>query len=101
MPNPILFVVDHDPEMLKCLAEALERRFGADYRVLTDCSPTAALTRLEQACARGQETALVIADQRTSEMTGLEWLGSARAARPGGPRHLLVAHREPAALLRV
>src|SRR2546427_11245544 len=101
MPNPILFVVDHDPEMLKCLAEALERRFGADYRVLTDCSPTAALTRLEQACARGQETALVIADQRTSEMTGLEWLARARDVRPGARRCVLVAYGDPAAFSEV
>ncbi len=101
MPNPILFVVDHDPEMLKCLAEALERRFGADYRVLTDCSPTAALTRLEQACARGQETALVIADQRTSEMTGLEWLARARDVCPRASRCELVAYGDPAAFSEV
>jgi len=101
MPNPILFVVDHDPEMLKCLAEALERRFGADYRVLTDCSPTAALTRLEQACARGQETALVIADQRTSEMTGLEWLARARDVCPRASRCVLVAYGDPAAFSEV
>jgi CheY-like chemotaxis protein len=38
MPDPILLVADDEPEMLKCLSEALERRFGADYRVLTDPS---------------------------------------------------------------
>jgi len=30
VPDPILFVVDDEPAMLKCLSEALERRFGAD-----------------------------------------------------------------------
>ena len=38
MTEPILFVVDDDPETLTCVATALARRFGADYRVLTDSS---------------------------------------------------------------
>jgi thioredoxin reductase (NADPH) len=90
MPDPIIFVVDHDPEILKCLAEALERRFGADYRILTDCSPTAALSRLEQSCARGEPVALVMADIWTSEMSGLEWLERSREACPKASRCVLV-----------
>ena len=39
MPEPILFVVDNDPATLESLAAVLERRFGADYRILTDVSP--------------------------------------------------------------
>ena len=62
MLDPILFVVDDDPETLASLAAALERRFGADYRVLTDRSAASALARLEQACERREEVALVVAD---------------------------------------
>jgi len=61
MPDPILLLVDDDPETLASLASALERRFGADYRVLTERSPTSALARLEHACERGEDVALVVA----------------------------------------
>src|SRR5262249_1933669 len=92
MPDPILFVVDDEPAMLKCLTEALERRFGADYRVVTDPSPVAALARLEQACGRGEEVALVIANLRTAEMPGLEWLARTRDLCPKASRGGLVGY---------
>ncbi len=91
MPDPILFVIDHDPEVLKCIAGALERRFGADYRILTDSSPISALSRLEQACERGEQVALVVADIWTSEMSGLEWLARAREACPKAARCVLIS----------
>jgi hypothetical protein len=55
MGNPILFVVAEDRETLAPLAEALRRRFGADYQVLTDRSPISALARFEQVRNRGEE----------------------------------------------
>jgi thioredoxin reductase (NADPH) len=63
MDNPILFLVDDEPEVLASLAAALERHFGADYRVMTDPSSTSALERLEPARDRGEEVALLVADQ--------------------------------------
>ena len=101
MPDPIIFVVDHDPEILKCIAEALERRFGADYRILTDESPTAALSRLERACERGEQVALVIADIWTSEMSGLEWLERAHEACPKASRCVLVGWGDGAGFVQV
>jgi len=62
MHEPIIFVIDRDPDILKCIAGSLERRFGADYQVLTECSPTAALARLGEVCGRGEQVVLVIAD---------------------------------------
>jgi len=90
MHEPIVFVIDRDPDVLKCIAGALERRFGADYRILTECSPTAALARLGEACGNGEQVALVIADIWTSEMSGLEWLERARDACPKAARCVLV-----------
>jgi len=90
MHEPIVFVIDRDPDVLKCIAGALERRFGADYRILTECSPTAALARLGEACGNGEQVALVIADIWTSEMSGLEWLERAREACPKAARCVLV-----------
>jgi thioredoxin reductase (NADPH) len=101
MPDPILFVVDHDPEILKCIAGALERRFGADYQVLTDCSPSSALARMRQACGRGEQVALVLADVWTEEMPGIEFLDRAREACPRASRCVLVGWGDPQGFAQV
>src|SRR5438132_7800037 len=90
MPEPILFVVDDDPATLEALAAVLERRFGADYRILTDASPASALARIEQACERGEKVALVVADLWTSEPGGPEWFVRVRELCPGAGRCMLV-----------
>src|SRR5262245_28817069 len=95
MPDPILFVVDHDPETLKCVAEALERRFGADYQIVTESSATGALSRLEQACERGEQIPLVIADLWMEEMSGLDWLARVREACPKAARCALISYGDP------
>jgi hypothetical protein len=59
MSQPILFLVDEDAGTLEWLKAVLERRFGADYRILTEPSRAFALTRIEQACESGEKIALV------------------------------------------
>src|SRR5439155_68914 len=90
MAEPILFVVDADPAVLASLAAVLERRFGADYRILTDPSPASALARIEQACGRGEKVALLVADLWTSETGGPEWFVRVRELCPGAGRCVLV-----------
>jgi len=85
MADPIVFVVDDDPETLASLAAALQRRFGPDYRILTDGSPISALARLEQSCQQCEDVALVIADVWTSERSGIEWLPRVRQLYPRPP----------------
>jgi thioredoxin reductase (NADPH) len=97
MPDPIVFVVDDDLEILTSLGTALERRFGADYRILTDRSPISALARLEQGCRRGEQVALLIAGLRTPEMTGLEWLARAHELCPRAARCVLTGYGDGAA----
>jgi len=92
MPDPILLLVDDDPETLASLASALERRFGADYRVLTERSPTSALARLEQACERGEDVALVVAHLWAPEMTGLDLLARVHDLCPRASRCVLVSY---------
>ncbi|MGH7268322.1 MAG: hypothetical protein ACREMB_26175 [Candidatus Rokuibacteriota bacterium] len=83
MSEPILFVLEDDPETLAALAGALERRFGDDYRVLTDQSPTGALARLRQARDRGEELASVLADQWMPDMTGIDGSCARTTSAPG------------------
>lgn len=60
MPEPVLFVVDDDHEALAAVGAALQRRFGADYRIVTNSSPSAGLAWLEEAGTLGETVALVL-----------------------------------------
>ena len=57
MTDPVLLVVDHDPRELVASERALRRRYGADYRVLAERSPEAALELLERLVRRGEDVA--------------------------------------------
>ena len=92
MTEPILFVVDDNPETLSAMAAVLERRFGADYRVLTDSCPTSALARLGGMCEAGEKVALVIAGLWGSAVTGIEWLGQVQRLCPRTSRCVLVSY---------
>jgi thioredoxin reductase (NADPH) len=93
MNQPILFLVDDRPPVLAALAGDLERRFGADHRILTGTSPRAALAALEDLAGRGQEVAMVVAAQGMAELPGVELLVRARELHPGAKRVLLVGRR--------
>jgi thioredoxin reductase (NADPH) len=70
--------------------DALARRFGGDYQVVSHLSATAALKALDRNKAEGGQVALVIADLRMLEMAGIEFLKLAREIHPSAQRALLV-----------
>lgn len=88
--RPWIVIVDDKPRGLSALLEALARRFGGDYRVVGHVSAHAALEDLTRARTDGEDVALVIADQRMPEMSGLELLSRAHALQPDAQRALLV-----------
>ena len=88
--RPVIVVVDDMADALSAILNALTRRFGGDYRVVSHQS---ARTALDDICAikeKGGEIALVIADQRMPEMTGRDFLGRVRSIMPMAKRALLV-----------
>src|SRR5215217_2881090 len=91
MTDPVLLVVDHDPRELVASERALRRRYGADYRVLAERSPEAALELLERLVRRGEDVALVAAELRLPGIDGVEFLERAHALHRGAVRALLVA----------
>jgi thioredoxin reductase (NADPH) len=89
--NPVLFVVDADPQGRAVTESALARRFGPDYRVLAADAPRGGLEALERLAAGGGDVALVAADLRLPGMDGVEFLERAHALHPRAARVLLVA----------
>ena len=94
MTDPVLLVVDHDPNELAAFERALRRRYGADYEVIAERSPEAALDLLERLAEGGEDVALVAADLRLPGIDGVEFLERAHALHRGVVRALLVAMDE-------
>jgi thioredoxin reductase (NADPH) len=89
MTQPVLVAVDDDSDVLAALQAALRRRFGADYQVVAERSPAAALQTLARLRRGGVAVAVILADQWMPQMTGLELLARARQLHPTARRLLL------------
>jgi thioredoxin reductase (NADPH) len=88
--RPAIVVVDDEADALSAIRDALTRRFGGDYQVLSHLSARTALDEIFTIKEKGEEIALVIADQRMPEMTGRDFLGRVRVIMPMAKRALLV-----------
>ena len=90
LKKPVILIVDDEPAPLEAMSNALVRRYGEDYRVISHSSPRAALDDLERLKGEGEPVALLIADQWMPEMTGAEFLEKAHAIHSAAQRALLV-----------
>jgi thioredoxin reductase (NADPH) len=70
----------------------LRSRYGADYRIVRAASGHEALAVLIKLALRDQLVALIAADQRMPQMTGIEMLEQARTHAPGAKYLLLTAY---------
>jgi thioredoxin reductase (NADPH) len=89
MARAVLFLVHEARPVLAALARDLERRFGADYRVLGQTSPAAALKALGGLAGTPEEVALLVAARRMAEMDGVDFLVQAHGLHPNARRILL------------
>jgi thioredoxin reductase (NADPH) len=93
-PRPAILAVDDEPAVLAAVARDLRRRFGDRYRILRAGSGAEALDILRELRTRGEQAALLVADQRMPGMSGTEYLIEARTLVPGAKRVLLTAYAD-------
>ncbi len=86
-----MLIVDDERDILQTLSLTFEE----DYDVFQAGSGAEGLTILER-----QEIALIIADQRMPEMTGVEFLERSIAKRPQAIRMILTGYTDTASLIR-
>jgi thioredoxin reductase (NADPH) len=91
----VIFAADDNEATRGPLARDLERRFGADYRVIVVDSATKGLESLEAMRQAGDEVAIVIAAPQLPEMTGIAFLDRADDLHPEAQRGLLVTPGPP------
>jgi thioredoxin reductase (NADPH) len=97
--RPAIVAVDDEPAVLAAVARDLRRGFGERYRILRATSGREALDTLRQLRARGDQVALLIADQRMPGMPGTDYLVEARKLVPDAKRVLLTAYADTEAAI--
>ena len=100
MPKPALLAVDDDPEVLRAVERDLRSRYAEHYRILRADSGAAALGALKGLKRRNDAVALLLADQRMPQMTGVEFLGQAMEFFPKAKRVLLTAYADTDAAIQ-
>jgi thioredoxin reductase (NADPH) len=89
MSKPVILTVDDDPQVVAAIARDLRERYGENYLIIAAQSGAAALKVLGELVLRDQPVALIAADQRMPQMTGIELLAQARA-HAGSAKYLLL-----------
>jgi thioredoxin reductase (NADPH) len=94
MTKPAILTVDDDPMVSVAITRDLTSRYGADYTVVRATSGAEALAVLARLALRDQPVALVVADQRMPQLSGIEMLEQGRVSAPTAKYLLLTAYAD-------
>lgn len=98
--RPAILVVDDEPAVLAAVARDLRRGFGERYRIVRTGSGDEALEVLGELVRRGEQVALLVADQRMPGLSGTDYLVRAREIAPTAKRVLLTAYADTEAAIQ-
>ena len=89
-----MLTVDDDPAVSRAVARDLRRHYGEEHRVVRAESGADALETLRELKLRGEAVAMLIADYRMPQMSGIEFLEQAMDLYPAARRVLLTAYAD-------
>jgi thioredoxin reductase (NADPH) len=92
--RPAIITVDDDPSVSRGVARDLRRKYGETHRIVRAESGAQALDALRQMKLRGDLVAVILADYRMPNMTGIEFLEQAMDLYPAARRVLLTAYAD-------
>src|SRR4051794_2194691 len=98
--RPAIVAVDDEPAVLAAVARDLRSRFGERYRIVRAGSGPEGLEAVRELVRRGEQVALLVADQRMPGMAGTEYLVEARRLVPSAKRVLLTAYADTEAAIQ-
>jgi thioredoxin reductase (NADPH) len=98
--RPAIVVVDDEPTVLAAVARDLRRGFGERYRIVRVGSGEEGLDVLREVARRGEQVALLVADQRMPGLSGTDYLVRAREIVPTAKRVLLTAYADTEAAIQ-
>jgi thioredoxin reductase (NADPH) len=97
--RPAILAVDDEPAVLAAVARDLRKGFGERYRIMRAGSGEEGLDLLAQMRTRGDQVALLVADQKMPGLSGTEYLVEARKIVPEAKRVLLTAYADTEAAI--
>jgi thioredoxin reductase (NADPH) len=97
--RPVILTVDDDPTVSRAVARDLRQRYGENHRILRASSGGEALEALREVKLRGERVAVLLADYRMPEMSGIEFLEEALRLFPRARRALLTAYADTQAAI--
>jgi thioredoxin reductase (NADPH) len=97
---PAIVAVDDEPSVLAAVGRDLQQRFGEHYRIVRVASGEEALEVLAELVRRGDQVALLVADQRMPGLSGTDYLVRAREIVPTAKRVLLTAYADTQAAIQ-
>ncbi|OBA73081.1 fused response regulator/thioredoxin-disulfide reductase [Mycobacterium sp. 1554424.7] len=92
--KPVLLTVDDDPSVSRAVARDLRRQYGDRHRIVRTESGPDALETLKELKLRGETVAVLVADYRMPQMSGIEFLEQAMDLYPAARRVLLTAYAD-------
>jgi thioredoxin reductase (NADPH) len=100
LSEPVILVVDDDPQVLGAIRRDLKTHYQTKYRVLAAPSGETALQTAKELKTRGDALAMIISDQRMPGMLGVDVLSQCRELYPYARRVLLTAYSDIQAAVR-
>src|SRR3954452_15130045 len=100
MGRPVMLTVDDDQAVSRAVARDLRRRYAENYQVVRASSGAEALEALREIKLRGGRVAVMLADYRMPQMSGIEFLEQAMDLFPHARRALLTAYADTDAAIQ-
>jgi thioredoxin reductase (NADPH) len=98
--RPAIITVDDDPGVSRAIARDLRRQYGEENRIVRAESGPQALDALKELKLRGEPVAVLLADYRMPQMSGIEFLEAAMDLFPRARRVLLTAYADTDAAIQ-
>jgi thioredoxin reductase (NADPH) len=98
--RPVLLTVDDNPQVVQAIERDLRRQYGKRFRVLKAESGQEALRLVKKLKLRNEILALLLADQRMPQMSGVSLLEEVMNIFPEAKRVLLTAYADTEAAIR-
>jgi len=91
---PVILAVDDEPLVLRAVERDLRKRYASDYRVIGATGGQEAIDTIAELAVRETPLAMIVADQRMPQVTGVDVIRSSLDHFPNAKTTLLTAYAD-------